>query len=353
MKRRGTELNPRNRFERIATVVDEYCDPDVGEDGSFPNLRTEWYWDKTKTIVAENESPDIPFRYSINPYRGCEHGCAYCYARPYHEYLGWNAGSDFETKILVKSNADNLLRDWLSRPAWSGQDHLNLSGVTDPYQPIERKLEITRSLLRVLCEARQAISIITKNALITRDIDLLADLARDRAAAVVLSITSLDKSLAMVLEPRCSVPEARLRAVRELTNAGIPVHVNIAPIIPGLNDQELPALMAAIAEAGAKSASWTLLRLPGAVEKVFADWLDRHQPLAKEKILNRVRALRGGELHDSQFGRRMRGEGFFADQWTKLAEIYRTKHSLAQRLEPLNTGVFRPPASSAGQRFLF
>lgn len=191
------------------------------------------------------------------------------------------------------------------------------------------------------------------NAMITRDIDLLADLARDRASAVVLSITSLDKSLAMVLEPRCSVPDARLRAVRELTNARIPVHVNIAPIIPGLNDQELPALMAAIAEAGAKSASWALLRLPGAVEKIFENWLDRHQPLAKEKILNRVRALRGGELHDSQFGRRMRGEGFFADQWTKLAEICRTKHSLAQRLEPLNTSAFRPPASSAGQRFLF
>lgn len=353
MKRRGTELNPQNRFERIATVVDEYCDPDGDLDGPAPRIRTEWYWDDTKTIVAENESPDIPFRYSINPYRGCEHGCAYCYARPYHEYLGWNAGTDFETKILVKSNADNLLRDWLSRPAWSGQDHLNLSGVTDPYQPIERKLEITRSLLRVLCEARQAVSIITKNALITRDIDLLADLARDQASAVVLSITSLDKSLAMVLEPRCSVPEARLRAVQELTDAGIPVHVNIAPIIPGLNDQELPSLMAAIAEAGAKSVSWALLRLPGAVEPIFEDWLDRHQPLAKEKILNRVRALRGGELHDSQFGRRMRGEGFFADQWTKLAEICRTKHSLAQRLEPLNTNAFRPPASSAGQRFLF
>ncbi|MBU6238471.1 MAG: PA0069 family radical SAM protein [Planctomycetes bacterium] len=353
MQRRGTDLNPTNRFERISTVVDEYCDPDLDLDGSVRTVRTEWFWDDTKTIVAENESPDIPFRYSINPYRGCEHGCAYCYARPYHEYLGWNAGTDFETKILVKSNAADLLRDWLSRPAWSGQDHLNLSGVTDPYQPIERKLEITRSILQVLCEARQAVSIITKNALITRDIDLLADLARDRASAVVLSITSLDKSLAMVLEPRCSVPEARLRAVRELTNAGIPVHVNIAPIIPGLNDQELPSLMAAIAEAGAKSASWTLLRLPGAVEKIFEAWLDRHQPLAKEKILNRIRALRGGELHDSQFGRRMRGEGFFADQWTKLAEICRTKHSLAHRLEPLNTSAYRPPASSAGQRYLF
>jgi len=353
MQRRGTDLNPRNRFERISTVVDEYCDPDVDLDGSVRTVRTEWYWDDTKTIVAENESPDIPFRYSINPYRGCEHGCAYCYARPYHEYLGWNAGTDFETKILVKSNAADLLRDWLSRPAWSGKDHLNLSGVTDPYQPIERKLEITRSLLRVLCEARQAVSIITKNALITRDIDLLSDLARDRASAAVLSITSLNKDLAMVLEPRCSVPQARLRAVRELTDAGIPVHVNIAPIIPGLNDQELPSLMAAIADAGAKSASWTLLRLPGAVEGIFENWLDRHRPLSKDKILNRVRTLRGGELHDSQFGRRMRGEGFFADQWTKLAEICRTKHSLGHRLEPLNTSVFRPPASSAGQGYLF
>lgn len=353
MQRRGTDLNPTNRFERISTVIDEYCDPDIEQNESARTVRTEWFWDDTKTIVSENESPDIPFRYSINPYRGCEHGCAYCYARPYHEYLGWNAGSDFETKILVKSNADALLRDWLSRPSWSGQEHLNLSGVTDPYQPIERKLEITRSILRVLSEARQAVSIITKNALITRDIDLLSDLARDKASAVVLSITSLNKDLAMVLEPRCSVPQARLRAVRELTDAGIPVHVNIAPIIPGLNDQELPTLMAAIADAGAKSASWTLLRLPGAVEGIFENWLDRHQPLSKDKILNRVRALRGGELHDTKFGRRMRGEGFFADQWTKLAEICRTKHSLAPRLEPLNVSVFRPPASSAGQRYLF
>ncbi|MFO0014744.1 MAG: PA0069 family radical SAM protein [Planctomycetota bacterium] len=351
MKRRGTDLNPQNRFERIATVVDAYCDPD--DDGSVRTVSTQWFWDDTKTIVAENASPDIPFRYSINPYRGCEHGCAYCYARPYHEFLGWNAGTDFETRILVKSNADNLLRDWLSRPAWSGQEHLNLSGVTDPYQPIERKLEITRSLLRVLCEARQAVSIITKNASVTRDIDLLADLARDKAAAVVLSITSLDKQLAMVLEPRCSVPEARLRAVRELSDAGIPVHVNIAPIIPGLNDQELPALMAAIADAGAQSASWALLRLPGSVEAIFEDWLERHQPMAKEKILNRVRALRGGALHDTQFGRRMRGEGFFADQWTKLAEVCRSKYSLAGRLEPLNVHAFRPPVSSTGQRFLF
>jgi len=189
--------------------------------------------------------------------------------------------------------------------------------------------------------------------MITRDIDLLGDLARDRAAAVVLSITSLDKSLAMALEPRCSVPEARLRAVRELSDAGIPVHVNIAPIIPGLNDQELPSLMAAIAAAGAKSASWALVRLPGAVEGIFADWLERHQPLAKEKILNRVRALRGGELHDSQFGRRMRGEGFFADQWSKLADLCRRKHGLADRLEPMNVHAFRTPTSSSGQRFLF
>lgn len=353
MQRRGTDLNPSNRFERISTVVDEYCDPAEDPDGSSRTVRTQWYWDDTKTIVAENESPDIPFRYSINPYRGCEHGCAYCYARPYHEFLGWNAGTDFETKILVKSHADALLRDWLSRPVWAGQEHLNLSGVTDPYQPIERKLEITRSILRVLCEARQAVSLITKNALITRDIDLLSDLAREKASTAVLSITSLNKDLAMVLEPRCSIPQARLRAVRELTDAGIPVHVNIAPIIPGLNDQEIPSLMAAIADAGAKSASWALLRLPGAVEGIFERWLDRHQPLSKDKILSRVRALRGGLLHDSQFGRRMRGEGFFADQWTKLAEICRTKHSLANRPEPLNTSAFRPPASSAGQRYLF
>lgn len=349
--RRGTDLNPKNRFERIETIVDEYCE--VDEEGIGRSIVTEWFWDQTKSIISENDSPDIPFRYSINPYRGCEHGCAYCYARPYHEYLGWNAGSDFESKILVKSHADGLLRDWLSRPSWAGEEHLNLSGVTDPYQPIERKLEVTRSLLKVLCEARQAVSIITKNALILRDLDLLKELANNQAIQVILSITSLNKDLAMRLEPRCSVPQARLRVVSELSQAGVPVHVNIAPVIPGLNDQEIPAIISAVSQAGGASLSWGLVRLPGAVETIFKQWLEVHEPLAAEKILNRIRALRGGNLHDTQFGRRMRGEGFFADQWSKLADLCRQKHRLLDRPKPLNCRAFRPPSNSAGQGFLF
>jgi DNA repair photolyase len=352
MQRRGTELNPRNRFVPISIEVDEYCDPDH-DPGEERSLKTQWYWDETKSIVSENESPDIPYRYSVNPYRGCEHGCAYCYARTYHEFLGWNAGTDFESKIVVKSNAAQLLRDWLVRPTWAGKEHLNLSGATDPYQPIERNLKVTRSLLEVIHEARQSVSVITKNAMILRDIDLLSDLARYKAAGVILSITSLDKDLAMVLEPRCSVPLARLRAVREMSEAGIPVHVNIAPMIPGLNDHEMPSIIAAVANAGARSVSWSLIRLPGAVESIFLDWLDRHRPDAKSKVMERLRNLRGGAIDDSKFGRRMRGEGIFADQWSQLANACRTKHGLASRLEPLDVAPFQPPRSSSGQGFLF
>lgn len=348
--RRGTELNPANRFLPIVLEVDVDSNVD-GEDKR--RLKTEWFEDDTQSIVTENQSPDIPFRYSINPYRGCEHGCAYCYARVYHEYLGWNAGTDFESKILVKSRAAGLLRDWLARPKWDGSEHLMLSGVTDPYQPIERKLEVTRRVLEVVVEARQALGMITKNALVTRDIDLLAELAHHDAVNVAFSITTLDRDLAMILEPRCSVPEARLRAIADLATAGIPVHVNMAPIIPGLNDHEIPNLLAAVHEAGAKSVSWILLRLPGAVEAVFSDWLDRHRPDAKEKIIGRLKQLRGGEVHDVRFGRRMRGEGFFADEWSRLFEVMRRKLGLAERPGPLNTTAFRRPRSKSGQKFLF
>lgn len=351
MDRRGTKLEPANRFLPVHIDMDEYCSPDA--DHPEGRLKTEWYWDDTRTIVTQNESPDVPFRYSINPYRGCEHGCAYCYARTYHEYLGWNAGSDFESKILVKSNAANLLREWLCQPRWDGQQHMMLSGVTDPYQPIERKLKITRQLLEVLCEAKQAVSLITKNAMITRDIDLLSELARHHATGVCLSITSLDKELAMMLEPRCSVPDARLRAICELASAGIPVHVNMAPIIPGLNDHEIPQLLEAVAKAGAKSASWILLRLPGAVESIFVDWLERNRPLQKDKILGRLQGLRNGQLSDSKFGRRMRGEGFFSDQWSQLFDLLRKKHGLAERQEALDTSHFRPTKTASGQQFLF
>jgi DNA repair photolyase len=347
--RRGTELDPKNRFERIAIEVDDYCDPD--EERTSP--KTELFWDDTQSIVTENHSPDVPFRYSLNPYRGCEHGCAYCYARTYHEYLGWNAGTDFESKILVKSNAAGLLRDWLARPSWNGSDHLMLSGVTDPYQPVERKLRVTRSLLEVCVESIQSVGIISKNAMVTRDIDLLQILAQHSAVNVAMSVTTLDKSLAMILEPRCSIPEAKLRAIRELSNAGIPVHVNMGPIIPGLTEHEIPSVMEAIADAGAKSFSWILLRLPGAVEPIFLRWLDTHVPTQKEKIVGRLRQMRGGELNDGRFGRRMKGDGFASQEWSQLANVMRRKLGLLERPLPLNHEAFRPPRTRTGQMFLF
>ncbi len=352
MNRRGTDQSPPNRFLPIVLAVDEYCDQ--GSELEEPkSIHTELFEDDTQSIVSENQSPDVPFHFSVNPYRGCEHGCSYCYARPYHEYLGWNAGIDFETKILVKTKAAELLRKWLSRPSWSGKEHLTLSGVTDPYQPIERKLKITRSLLEVFLESKQAVSLITKNALITRDLDILSQLASLRATRVALSITTLDSKLSGVLEPRCSIPEARIRAVSELSNAGIPVHVNIAPLIPGLNDHEVPMIVEAAAKAGASTVAWTLLRLPGAVEQVFIRWLEQHRPLAKQKILQRIRALRRGRLHDSDFSRRMKGEGFFSDEFEQLFKVLRKKHGLDKPQQELEISHFVPPRTSSGQGFLF
>ena len=354
MQRRGTDQSPKNRFLPLVVQVDEDCHaPDDEVVPGLPILRTEWFEDDSQSIVTENESPDIPFRFSANPYRGCEHGCAYCYARPYHEYLGWNAGIDFESKILVKPNAASLLRRWLSRASWNGRDFISLSGMTDPYQPMERTLKITRSLLEVFVEAQQAVSLITKNALITRDIDLLGQLASFNATCVILSITTLDVELARVLEPRCSIPAARLKAIEKLAHANIPVHVNVAPLIPGLNDHEIPALLSAVASAGARSASWTLLRLPGAVEPIFVDWLEKHRPLAKNKILDRLRGLRDGKLHDPRFGKRMRGEGFFADEFKQLFQLMRAKHGLDRLPKPLDTSHFKPPRDNHGQGYLF
>ncbi len=233
----------------------------------------------------------------------------------------------------------------------TGQDFINLSGVTDPYQPIERQLKITRSLLEVFVESNQAVSLITKNALITRDIDLLRPLAEIGAINVVLSITTLDAELARALEPRCSIPAARFRAVEQLAQANIPVHVNVAPLIPGLNDHEIPGLLSAASNAGATSSSWTLLRLPGAVEPIFIDWLERHRPLSKTKILDRLRGLRDGKLHDPRFETRMRGEGFFSTEFKQLFDLMLVKHGLGKRLPPLNTQHFKPLRDPNGQRF--
>ncbi len=307
-----------------------------------PKRATQYFRDGTKTIIARNNSPDVGFETSLNPYRGCEHGCIYCYARPTHEYLGFSAGLDFESRIMVKMDAPRLLEDELSSPKWQPQT-LVMSGVTDPYQPVERKLEITRGCLRVLAKFRNPVAIITKNRLVTRDLDLLGQLAAHDAVAVNISITSLDPDLQRILEPRTSSPKARLETIAELRAAGIPVGVMSAPIIPGLTDHEVPAILKAAGEAGAQFAGYTIVRLPLAVAPLFEHWLDEHFPDRKEKILGRIRHLRGGEkLNSTQFHKRMSGDGIFAEQIGQMFEIACRRAGMNARPK-LSTANFRRP----------
>jgi DNA repair photolyase len=326
---RGSPLNPANRFVKIEFERCEDYDP-----AEEPAPRTQLIPDTTSRILTHNNSPDVPFTTSINVYRGCEHGCAYCFARPTHEFLGFSAGLDFETKIVVKYDAPELLRRELSSPKWK-PEVIAMSGVTDCYQPVERKLQLTRRCLEVFAEFRHPVIIVTKNHLVTRDVDLLAELAQFQATAVHISLTTLDAALTPKLEPRASLPKMRLAAIRTLRNAGIPVGVLAAPMIPGLTDHELPNIIAAAADAGAQYAGFVPLRLPFAVKDIFAEWLGRHFPDRKENVLSRVRALRGGKLNDSNFGSRMRGEGVFADQLSQMFHV-------AVRRAGLDEGGFEP-----------
>jgi DNA repair photolyase len=340
---RGTVESPPNRFERLTIESDDGAWEEIAKvDPDFEprRLRTEFLRDDSKSLITANDSPDIGFTHSLNPYRGCEHGCAYCYARPYHEYLGYNAGIDFETRLLVKERAPELLEAELAKKSWVPTS-LACSGVTDCYQPIERKLEITRRCLAVLADFRQPVGLITKNALVTRDLDHLRALAQHGAVNVVLSLTTLDAKLASVLEPRASRPDARLAAIRTLSDAGIPVGISLAPIIPGLNDHEIPALMEAAAAHGATFASGTVLRLPLAVKDVFSAWLDRFEPGKKALILGRVADLRGGKLNDPNFGSRMTGTGPLAEQIGRLLEVAQRRAGLDRPREPLSTKAFR------------
>lgn len=314
MRGRGTPENPPNRFERL------FIESDPDEDGPAPPVPTTYYRDASRTILSENHSPDIPFRWSLNPYRGCEHGCSYCYARPSHEYLGFSAGLDFETRLVVKENAPELLRKKLSSPNWQPET-ISMSGNTDPYQPLERRLRITRRCLEVLARFRNPVDVITKSDLVARDVDLLGELASHGAARVMVSVTTLDADLAGRLEPRAARPERRLEAVRALVDAGIPVGVMVAPVIPGLTDHEIPAILKAAAQAGAHGAAWILLRLPQPVDRLFEDWLEQHFPQRKDKVMHRIRQCREGRITDSRFGRRMRGQGPYAQQ---LAALFRT-----------------------------
>jgi len=342
---RGAADNPPNRFEKIHLEPDEDWNPEADEDdsqGCRPQgpPRTQFFKDHSQTVISRNDSPDVGFQASLNPYRGCEHGCIYCYARPFHEYLGFSAGLDFESKIMVKEDAPELLRQELSSPKWQPQV-IFMSGVTDCYQPVERKLKLTRRCLEVLAEFRNPVFIVTKNHLVTRDVDLLSELARYHATGVFLSITTLDTELRKVMEPRTSPPAARLAAIRELAAAGIPVGVNVAPIVPGLTDHEMPAILKAAAEAGATSAGYTVVRLPYAVAPLFEKWLESHFPDRKEKVLNRLRAMHGGKLYDSQWGKRFSGEGIFAEQIAQMFEVARRKAGIANDTRELSTAAFR------------
>jgi len=339
---RGSASNPANRFERLA------YEPDA-EDGPSP-VRTQVFLDSSRTVLTDNDSPDLLIRRALNPYRGCEHGCSYCYARPTHEYLGMGSGLDFETKILVKLDAAELLRAELSRKGYA-PEVIALSGVTDPYQPIERKLRVTRACLEVLAECRHPVCIITKSALVERDIDLLSALAQRGAAWVNISVTSLDAGLQRALEPRASTPRARLNAIRALTDACVPVGVNVSPVIPGLNDSEIPAILSAAKEAGAIRASWVLLRLPHALKELFESWLDAHAPLRKDRVLNTLREMHGGKLYDPEFGTRLRGRGPRAEQIARLFQVTCSRVGLSRERFELNAGDFRPP--QGGQLDLF
>lgn len=355
VKGRGAVDNPANRFERLHVVNNEWVNgvgsPAAGDSEAAPSPETRFYRDASRTILSRNESPDVGFDVSINPYRGCEHGCIYCYARPTHEYLGFSAGLDFETRIVVKEDAAALLRAQLTSPGWEPQP-IAMSGVTDPYQPVERRLGITRGCLEVLAEFRNPVKLITKNHLVTRDVDLLGELAAHDAAAVAVSVTTLDRGLQRVMEPRTATPERRLEAIRTLADAGVPVRVMVAPVIPGLTDPEIPSILEAAAEAGATGASWIMMRLPHGVKGLFSDWLEAHFPDRKRRVLNRVREVRAGSLNDDRFGSRMRGQGAYADHIRQLFETSCRRVGLDGEAVALSTAAFRRPRQE-GQLELF
>lgn len=329
IKGRGTDHNPPNRYESIFVEYDDIEAP-----------RTQFFTDHSKTILAKNNSPDVGFDYSLNPYRGCEHGCIYCYARPTHEQLGFSAGLDFESKIMIKRDAPVLLEKIFRSRAWRPQV-VALSGNTDCYQPVERRLQLTRACLRVFLQYRNPVSIITKNALVLRDIDLLSDLANHQLVHVHISITTLDHHLCRILEPRTSSPRRRLEAIARLAQAGVPVGVMVAPVIPGLNDRDIPAILREAARAGAENAGYILLRLPYGLKDLFVQWLRKQVPQKADKVIHQIQSMREGELYQCEFGTRKRGRGPTAQMIQRLFELSCSRHGLKLRPAPLRTDLFR------------
>ena len=334
-KGRGAPESPAGRFERIEFLPAD-DDPDVPRAPA-----TVYYRDDSKRIISRNDSPDVPFGASVNPYRGCEHGCVYCYARPTHEYLGLSAGLDFETKIFVKENAAELLRAELSSPRWVPEP-VAMSGVTDCYQPAERRFGITRKCLEVFLEFRNPVGVVTKSGLVARDADVLSELAKIGCAGVIVSVTTLDGELARRMEPRAAQPRRRLEAVEALASAGIPVTVLVAPVVPGLTDHEIPAILKEASERGAVDAGYVMLRLPHGLGDIFFEWLERNYPRRKGKILGRIESVRGGKRNSARYGERMRGSGAFAEQIERLFRVsYRRLGFEGKR--PLDVSRFKSP----------
>jgi DNA repair photolyase len=337
---RGALSNESSRYDsekRIRTTDGWESAAEPVEDDELPPLRTTLTRDATRTILARNTSPDVPFDRSINPYRGCEHGCIYCFARPTHAYLGLSPGLDFETKLLFKPDAAKLLVGELVSPKYR-PDVVAMGTNTDPYQPVERELKITRQILRVLSDFNNPVGIVTKNHMVTRDIDILADMAKRNLAEVFVSVTTLDKALARDMEPRASAPHRRLEAIRALAAAGVPAGVMTAPMIPGLNDHEMEAILEAARDAGATRAGFTVLRLPLEIKDLFQEWLKEHRPDRAERVLSLIRQMRGGALYQSGFGQRMRGEG-------PIAQLLGARFGAAVKRLGLNLVRYRLDAS--------
>jgi DNA repair photolyase len=348
-KGRGATLRIEGRFENVER--ERFDDGWDALEEELPPLKTTVTLEKAKSVLLHQKSPDIPFDYSLNAYRGCEHGCIYCYARPSHAYLNLSPGLDFETKLFAKPEAAKLLREELAKPAYRCSP-IALGSNTDPYQPIEREYKVTRQILEVLAECKHPLSIVTKSALIERDVDLLAQLARDRLVQVFISVTTQDAELARKMEPRAASPRRRLQAIQCLNEAGVPCGVFVAPVIPFLTDSELEGILETAYEHGARSAGYVLLRLPHELKDLFKDWLATHYPLKAEHVMSRLRGMRGGRENDSNFGSRFRGEGLFAELLSQRFHKACEKLGMNQEENEPDVSLFRPPGKN-GQMDLF
>ncbi len=354
LRGRGALSNHVGRYEKQTRVVmdDGWDDGWRDEDGTPPPLRTEVIADATRTIITRNKSPDISFDRSINPYRGCEHGCIYCFARPTHAYLGMSPGADFESRLFAKPNAAELLAKELSAPGYTPRT-IAIGTNTDPYQPIEKKMRIMRSVLETLYRFKHPVGIVTKSPLVMRDIDILSAMAREGLAKVALSVTTLDRKLARVMEPRAGTPQRRLAAIKALSEAGIPTAVMFAPVIPALNDAEMESVLKAAAECGAKSAGYVLLRLPLEIKDLFREWLEANRPDTAKHVMSLIRSMRGGKDYDAQWNVRMKGTGPYAEMIAKRFHMAVKRYGLNQEVRPLTIGKFRKPPAAGDQLSLF